>query len=181
MSSKPTFVQKLWKEILHLLPITVYFLIANELLAFTYSLTLKEYGINVQAFLTAVIVAGVIAKVVVIVDMLPFMNIFRHRPAIWNAAYASALYMLGALAVQFLEMLVREWIASGSFTGAIQEIENHTHWSRFWLKQVWIFVLLFNFCLIREIGEILAGGKLFDVIFRDRKAATLQSQHSDAP
>ena len=71
-------ISKLVAEFRKLIPVTIYFLVANDLLALTYSVILDEVHINATAYVTAVLFALVVAKVVLVADMLPFMNIFSR-------------------------------------------------------------------------------------------------------
>lgn len=71
-------LQVVIREARKLLPVTAYFLFSNELLALTQQVIAGEYGISVTSYFKGLVMALVIAKVVLVVDLLPFMNIFKH-------------------------------------------------------------------------------------------------------
>ena len=76
-----SFGHKVKHLIRELIPPVVFFFVAFQLLAFTRALMLKQYGIEVTDFLEATIGALVAAKVVLLSDLLPFINRFPGRRA----------------------------------------------------------------------------------------------------
>ncbi|MEI7673731.1 MAG: hypothetical protein WCK00_16625 [Deltaproteobacteria bacterium] len=61
-------------EILAVIPTTLFFFISFQLLALTKALILQEHGIRISTFASATIAALVVAKIVLIADLLPFIN-----------------------------------------------------------------------------------------------------------
>src|SRR5262245_7815403 len=90
-------------EIRELTPVVIYFVIALNALALTRTLILRQYGITVSSFFNATIGALLVAKVVLVVGVLPFMEPFPQIPIIYNVVWKTFLYMLGALTFQVLE------------------------------------------------------------------------------
>jgi hypothetical protein len=157
------------REALKLLPVTAYFLFSNELLALTQQVIAGEYGITVTSYFKALVMALVIAKVVLVVDLLPFMNIFKHKAAIWNTMWSASIYTVASLVFRLAEGMISGWSATGSFSMAFTHFSDETQWPRFWLVQTWIFLLLVNYCLFQEVGWRLAPRSMFDVVFGDPK------------
>jgi hypothetical protein len=163
-----TFAQKLGHEVQKLIPVTLYFLVAGQLLAMVQRVVLAEHGLTAPGLIKAVVIAMVIAKVVLVVDLLPFMNVFEHKPVVWNTTWAAVLYFVAALAIQLIESLAGPLLSTGDLTAALHEAAAETPWPRFWVKQLWIFALLYNYCLVKELGVVIGRGQLFQVMFRDR-------------
>jgi hypothetical protein len=67
-----TLGHKLKHELRELIPVTVFFFVAFQLLALTQALMLEQYGIRASAFLTATAMALVVAKVVPTINHKPF-------------------------------------------------------------------------------------------------------------
>lgn len=162
---------KLVAELKKLLPVTLYFLFAGELIALTSHVVLSEYQIDAFGYLTALLIALVIAKVVIIIDLLPIMNIFKHKPAIWNTTWGAVLYFLGSLCFQLVESTAGPLFSGVGLSAALDAAAAEIPWPRFWIKQLWIFALLFNYCLVRELGVAVGRGTFSRVLFRDRNAA----------
>jgi hypothetical protein len=73
------------------------------------ALILRQYGVHVSALAGATIGALLVAKVVLIADMLPAVNRFPEKPLIYNVVWKTLIYVVGALVVHYLEHLVPVW------------------------------------------------------------------------
>ncbi len=67
-------------ELLDILPVMIFFLIGLHLIVFTKHLVLREQGIVYDGFWAATIGALLVAKVVLVVDKVPFMRRYSGRP-----------------------------------------------------------------------------------------------------
>jgi hypothetical protein len=82
--------QKLKHELWELIPVTVFFFSAFQLLALTQALMLKQFGIRVCAFLTATVMALIVAKVVLVLFFqIPASNDPDWQPEVANLPYAT--------------------------------------------------------------------------------------------
>ena len=80
-----SIARRLKHEMLEFIPPAIFFFVAFQLLAFTQRMMLKEYGIRTSVFLQATIGALVVAKVVLILDLLPLVNRFPRKAArLWS-------------------------------------------------------------------------------------------------
>ena len=57
----------------------------------------------------ATVAALVVAKVMLLADLLPFVNRFPEKPLIYNVVWKTLIYVLAALVVHYLEHLVPIW------------------------------------------------------------------------
>ena len=96
-------------ELLEIIPPTIFFFVAFNVITFTKRLMLEQYGIKFSGFVTATVGALIVAKVVLIADRIPFINKYPDKPLIYNAAWKTAIYVLVALVVRFLEYLIPLW------------------------------------------------------------------------
>ena len=100
------FRQKLKHELRELIPVTVFFFVAFQLLAFTETMMLEQYGIRVSVFVTAAVGALVVAKVVLLADHLPLINRFPEKPLIYNVIWKTFVYFAASLVVRYVEHLI---------------------------------------------------------------------------
>ena len=150
-----TIVSRLKHEILGVIPAAVFFFIAFQLLAFSRALILKEYGIQVSTFVNATIAALIVAKVVLFVDLLPFVNRFPEKPLIYNIVWKTLIYLLAALVVRYVEHLIPFVREHSDFALANRHLLDEVIWSHFWVVQLWLLIYLFMFCTLRELVRIL--------------------------
>ena len=159
-------VQKIVHEVKALIPVTLYFLFADILLAVTQMVLLREYGIEVVSIGQAVVMALIVAKVVLIMDMLPLMNRFHDRPPIYNVVWSTVMYLLATIVLEVGEHIVKAWIHTGGLATGYAHFVNETEWPRFILTQFWMLVLLFNYCLFRSAGKTVGPGGLTRLLLR---------------
>lgn len=152
--------EKLKHELLLILPPTVFFFFAFMLLSITQRLIQKEYGIPLTGFGGAVIGALLVGKVVLIADNLPVMNQFPDKPLLYNIAWKSSVYFLAAFLVRYVEHifpLVRKY---GGVAEAHQHLMMKIVWPHFWIIQMWLAVLFFLYCSLRELVRIIGREKV---------------------
>jgi hypothetical protein len=143
-----------------MIPPAIFFFVTFQLLAFTRALMLKRYGIEVGMFVVATIGALVAAKVVVLADLLPFINRFPGRPIIWNIAWKLPIYFLAAFVVHYLEELFDCYRKTGDLAAANHQLLDDVVWTRFCAIQIWLMVLLLVYCTMQELARALGPGKM---------------------
>jgi hypothetical protein len=106
------------------------------------ALILRQYGVHVSALAGATIGALLVAKVVLIADMLPAVNRFPEKPLIYNVVWKTLIYVVGALVVHYLEHLIPVWWRLGNVVAASRQVVEEVVWPHFWVIQLWLVVLL---------------------------------------
>lgn len=157
--------QRLKHEFRDFIAPAIFFFVAFQLLAFTNVMMLKQYGIRVTVFVTATVTALVVAKVVLIADHLPFINRFPERPLIYNVAWKTVLYFAAALAVRYVEHLIHFFRKAGSLGAANRQLLEEVVWTRFWVVQMWLLVLLLVYCALRELVRALGRRRVYEMFF----------------
>jgi len=158
------------RDYLEILPPAIFFFIAFSLIQITKRLILSEYGISWTGFGSAVVGAIMVGKVVLIADKLTFMSKFHDRKLIYNTFWKSLIYFLAALLLQYLEPLVHSLIKHKSFMEANRHFITETVWTHFWLIQIWLAVLFFVYCAMRELVRAVGKEKVMGMFFGSRNA-----------
>ena len=86
-------VARLKHMVVEVIPTAVFFFLSFEVIAFTRDLILEQHGIVMFTMAVRAIGALVVAKVVVVVDMLPIMNRYLDKPLIYNVLWKAGLYL----------------------------------------------------------------------------------------
>jgi hypothetical protein len=166
------FVHGLKHLIEEMIPPALFFFVALQLLAFTESLMLRQYGIEVTTFVATTIGALVAAKVVLLSNLLPFINRFPGRPLIYNIAWKTPIYFAAALVVHYLEELFHFYRQHGDLASANRHLLDETIWPHFWAIQIWLMVLLLTYCALDEMVRALGRDRMRELFFGvSRKAA----------
>lgn len=161
--SKP--FEKLKEEFIALLPPTIFFFIALHLVAFIRILMLKGTGISIGTSISVTIAALIIAKAVLIADLLPFINRFPHKPLLYNVAWKTALYFLVAALVHYLERLVDYWREAGGLVASNEKLLSEIVWPHFWAVQIFLLVLILMYCTLRELVRVIGEMKVRRIFF----------------
>ena len=78
---------KVKHEIREAIPPAIFFLISFHIIVLSRALMLREYGVQVSALAGATVGALLVAKVVLVADMLPIINRFPEKPLIYNVLW----------------------------------------------------------------------------------------------
>jgi hypothetical protein len=156
---------KIKHEIILVIPPTIFFFVSFQIIAFTRSLMLKHYGIEVNTFVAATIAALIVGKVVLVADHIPFINRFPEKPLIYNVVWKTVIYVVAAFIVRYVEHLfsfVRKYKDLGV---ANQHLVEEVSWPRFWAIQIGLLVLFLVYCSFRELIRVLGRDRVIRIFF----------------
>lgn len=163
------------------IPPAVFFFIAFQLLAFTQSLMLRQYGIDVKTFLQATIGALVVSKVVALADLFPFINRFPGRPLMYNIAWKTGIYFVAAFIVRYLEAFLDFYRKQHGILEANRHLLNELIWTRFWAIQLWLMVLLLIYCAGDALVSALGRSRTLELFFGVSSKPAPKAHANEAP
>jgi hypothetical protein len=158
-------MERLRDEIRELIPPTLYFFVTLHIIAFVRVLMLKGTGINLGTSASVTLGALILAKAVVLADLLPFINRYPDRPLVWNIAWKTFVYLLAATGLHYLERLIEFWRAAGGFVAGNEKMLAEQVWPHFWAEQIFIGLVILVYCLVTEIGRVLGHDRLREMFF----------------
>jgi hypothetical protein len=147
-------------EFFEIIPPTIFFFFAFSLLMATQRLIEREYSIPLTGFGMALIGALLVGKVVLIADQLPLVNKFPDKPLLYNVVWKSLIYFITALLIRYLEHLIHFLLRHESFMEAHHHLMEEIIWPHFWLIQMWLTVLFFVYCAMRELVRAIGRKKV---------------------
>jgi len=152
-------------EFHEVLPPTIFFLIAFHIVIFNRRLMLREYGLPLVSITSATVAALLIAKVVLITDTFAVINRFPDKPLMYNVVWKTVIYAVAALLIHYLEHLVPLWWRTGDLGAANRQLVHEIVWPHFWGTQMWLIVLLFVYCALRELIRAIGREKVIEMFF----------------
>ena len=162
--------EKLKEEFLALLPPTIFFFIALHILALVRVLMTKGTGLPVSSSAQIALAALIIGKAVLLADLWPPINRFPDRPLIYNIVWKTFIYGVVASVIHYLERLFDFAKAAGGIAAGNQKLLSELVWPHFWALQIVLLVLIFNYCLLRELGRALGEERFFRLFLFQRAA-----------
>jgi|SRR5262245_19073250 len=160
---------RLWHTLKHeffeVLPPTIFFMITFNIVLLDRALMLREYGFRLTSVAAATVMALLVAKVVLIADKLPFINRFPEKPLIYNVVWKTIIYVAASLFVHYLEHLIPLWWRSGDLAEANRELWGEIVWPHFWAIQLWLTVLIFVYCAMRELIRVIGRERIVHMFF----------------
>jgi hypothetical protein len=176
-------MEKLGRWIAHefreVIPPAIFFLLGFHMLALTRSLMLREYRVHAASAAGATVGALLVAKVVLIADSFAVINRFPSRPLIYNVAWKTTIYVLAALVVHYLEHLVPLWWRLGDLGAANHRLMEEIVWPHFWAVQLWLVVLLFMYCAMRELIRAIGPHEVRRIFFGPVRSGSTNTARDD--
>jgi len=167
-------LHRLKHEFYEVLPPTIFFLISFHIVVIDRRLMLRQYGLPLSSMAGATVGALLIAKVVLITDKFSIINRFPSRPLIYNVVWKTAIYMAAAVLIHYLEHLVPIWWRTGDLVAANRHLASEMVWPHFWAIQLWLIVLLFVYCSLREMVRAIGREKVVEIFFGRSAARALE-------
>jgi hypothetical protein len=156
---------KIKEEFLALLPPTIFFFFTLGLVAVLRALMLKGTGISASTPIQVAVGALVLGKAVLLADMLPAVNRYPDKPLAYNVIWKTAIYFVAALVLHYLERLVEFWKGAGGFVAGNEKLLAEMIWPHFWAIQLTLLVLIFGYCVMREVARAMGATKLREMFF----------------
>jgi hypothetical protein len=151
-------------EFLRILPGLIFFFLAFNLINYTEALMFRRDQVKTFSFPTILIAAGVVAKILLIIDHLPVISMFRKKPLIYDIVWKTFLYSTVALLIRYLTLLF-PFIGIEKRSVDFDRFHAAIDWTRFWAIQIWYVILFFAFTLAREVTRAIGREKLQKLLF----------------
>ena len=164
---------KIKEEFLALVPPTIFFFVALHLVAVVRLLMARQTNFQLTSTMSVAIAALILGKAVLIADMLPFINRFPQKPLIFNVAWKTAIYLLVAALVHYLERLVDFSRQAGGVVAGNEKLLAEMVWPHFWAIQILLFVLILMYCTARELVRVIGNDKVKRIFFGPMPAPAL--------
>jgi hypothetical protein len=136
-------------------------------------------GFQSVSFARAFIGGLIVAKVLLSVDLLPFVDAFPHKPMIYNIGWKTLLYSVGAVFFLYAEPFLKHLVRGAGFYPA------HAHaWHQLMLPRtgstvMWVVVLLLVFVTMKEMSRVVGKDQLKYMFFGTKgQPTTERSRHA---
>jgi hypothetical protein len=174
-------LHKLKEEALAMLPPTIFFFVALHVIALVRALMTRGSGLPVMSSAQIALAALIIGKAVLLADLWPPINRFPHRPLIYNIVWKTAIYYAVATLIHYLERLFDFSREAGGVVAGNQRLLAEIIWPHVLAIQIMLMVIIFSYCVIRELGHAIGEDKVFRMFFRDPRAVGAFKRNGPSP
>ncbi len=150
-------------EFREILPTAVFFLITFHMLTLTKTVVLEDQGLSVTRTATATIGALIVAKAILVVELLPIAKLFANR-MMHNIFWKTLLFTFTATLFQLLEELIPRIYHNQEIAMEITSISEDIHWPHFLVIQMWLFSLLFLYCFMSDIFRAVGRERVRELL-----------------
>jgi hypothetical protein len=154
---------KLKEEFVALLPPAIFFFVALHLVAFVRALMLEGTGISAATSISVTVAALILAKAVLVADLLPFINRYPDKPLVYNIAWKTAIYMLAASLIHYAERLFEFSRQAGGVVAGNEKLLAEIVWPHFWALQIFLLVLILMYSTLRELIRVIGRDKVREI------------------
>jgi hypothetical protein len=158
-------VHKLKHEFLSVLPPTIFFLIALHIIGLVRALMTKGTGVDPVSSAQIVVAALLLGKAVLIADMLPWINLYPHKPLVYNVAWKTAIYLAIAALLHYFERLYDVGREAGSLAAANAALAQQFVWQHFLAIQIILLVQILMYTTGRELIRVIGKDKVKRMFF----------------
>jgi hypothetical protein len=159
---------KIKHEMMKMVPPTLFFFVMLHAVILIRALMIKGTGIQLGTSVSVLVASLIFGKVVLIANMLPFINRYPDHPLIYNAAWKTFVYTIIAGIFHWLERLFEFWKETHNLHAANHELLTHINWPQFWAIQILLFLMIGNYCLFSELGRVFGRDALRSLIIGPR-------------
>jgi hypothetical protein len=152
-------------ELREALPPAIFFWVTFHIVLLDRALMLKEYGLRLSSMAGATVGALIVAKVVLVADMLPIVNRFPEKPLIYNVVWKTGIYVVASMVLHYLEHLLPLWWRLKDLAAANELLWSEIVWPHFWAVQLWLLVLIFIYCTARELIRVIGRDQVKKIMF----------------
>jgi hypothetical protein len=122
----------------------------------------------------------IVAKVLLSVNLLPFVHAFPGKPLLPNIMWKSSLYVAGGVIFLYIEPLLKNL-----FRGAGLAMSHSRAWQevmspRTWASVIWVAMLMTVFVTLQELARVIGKEELRSMFFGRRRKPANQEHFRDA-
>jgi hypothetical protein len=159
------FLHWLTDELKLLVGVTVYFAACFALIMVLKQLLLAQYGIRFSGLATAMLVALVTAKVVIVLQKVPISRWLQHRPPFIDVLVRTAFYTVATMAALLLEKAFEARGEYGGFGAALAGVFEHRDVHQVWATIIWTGVAFLAYNAFGVLRREVGGRELARIFF----------------
>jgi hypothetical protein len=165
------FLRWLGEELRTLIAVTLYFAACFTVVMVLKQLLLSEYGIHFSGIATAVIVALVTAKVVMVLQKVPLGRWLEHQPAVVDVVVRTVFYTSATMVALLLERAFESRAEHGDFAASVAMVFEHRDVAQVWATTICIGLASMAYNLFAVLHRVLGSRRVWQILFEEPSKA----------
>jgi hypothetical protein len=157
------------EEVRNILVAGLFFATGFCLIIISDRLLTRGSNIEIAPFTRAIIGGLLVAKVLLIVDLFPFVHAFPDKPIVHNIVWKSSLYVAASIVFTYLEPLIKSLFHGAGIVNAHHAALDKLTLPRTWAIEIWLAMLLVAFVTLQELTRVLGKERMRVLFFGERK------------
>ena len=153
------------EEIISAIPAIIFFIISFNLIQYTESLMLRPYEHQYFNYFTITIGALVLGKFLIIVNSFSFINLFPHKPLVYNITWKIMLYGSLSILYRIAERFVETFITQDNAAAAYHLICMRLSSPVFWAIQLWLVMILAVYSVSSEFTRVIGKKRISEMLW----------------
>ena len=158
-------LEKVKEEFFAVLPPTIFFFVALHLVTFIRVLMAKGSNFQPLSTMSIAIASLILGKAVLIADILPPINRYPNKPLAYNIVWKTAIYLLMASIIHYLERLIDFSRQAGGLLAGNEKLLSEIVWPHYWAVEIVLFILILVYCTARELARVIGRKKMMRLFF----------------
>lgn len=157
------------KETIKIIPVVIFFILTFNLIVLSEKLMLKHHLPSYFTFTLATITALIVGKCLIIVNSLPFIDAFPHKPLIYNISWKFFIYGIFIFLFRMIDKAIHAYVYEGKTTLVYVQLKNILTSSTFWAIQIWMLMVFLIYIVAAEFTRVLGKEKVKSLLFGSDK------------
>lgn len=173
-------VTKVKEEIHKILVTAAFFSTGFCIIVLCNRLLTEGSGIQVASFGRALVGGLIVAKVLLSVNLLPFVHAFPHKPLVHNISWKSSIYVVASVIFLYIEPFTKNLFKGTGLYLAHSRAWEELMRPRTWATLVWLAAMLVVFVTMEELSRVVGKEQFRDLFFRQREKPGPEKQFRSA-
>lgn len=159
------FVHWLLEELRTMLAASLYFAACFIVIMILKQLLLAQYGIHFRGITTAIFIALITAKVLIVMQKVPLSRWFHSRPPVLELTARTALYTVVTMVALLLEKAFEARDEYGGFIAAVGQIFEHRDIAQVWATIICVGLAFLAYNAFGILHREIGGTRLRHIFF----------------
>src|SRR5215469_13685706 len=173
-------VAKAKEELSTILVVAVFFSAAFCLIHVANQLLIEGSHVEIASLARAIFGGLIVAKVLLIVNLLTFVHAFPGKPLLPNIMWKSSLYVSGGVIFLYIEPLLKNLFRGAGLAMSHSRAWHELMLPRTWASLIWVAMLMTVFVTLQELTRVIGKEELRYMFFGRRGKRANQERFRNA-